>query len=133
MEQLLHDIGGILAVRDVWDVFIYVMFFMTILMLILIPDKNMQPTTLMTIVLLLVVVDKVRPHSPGGAFLIEGFDNGGFGTEIIHMGMAILPYIAGALVRGRTQKERRAMPLGILTGIIGSVYAIAFFMANVPQ
>ena len=132
MEQLLHDIGGILAVRDVWDVFIYVMFFMTLLTMILIPDKNMQPTTLMTIVLLLTIVDKVRPHD-GGAFLIEGFDNGGFGTEIIHMGMAILPYIAGALVRGRTQKERRAMPVGILTGVIGSVYAIAFFMSNVPQ
>ena len=132
MEQLLHDVGGILAVRDIWDVFVYLLFFMTLVMLILIPDKNIQPTTLMTVVLLLLIIDKVRPKN-GGEFLIEGFDNGGFGTLLIHIGIAILPFIAAGLVRGRSQKDRRAMPLGVLTGIIGMVYAFAFFMSNIPQ
>ena len=129
-QQLLQDIGAILAIRDIWDIFIYIIFFMSLVTLVLIPDKNMQSTMLMSLVLLFTVVDKVRPASPNNDFLVPGFDDQGFATFLIHIGMFVFPLIAGTLVRSRSQKGKRAMPLGILTGILGGLYAAAFFFSN---
>ncbi len=130
MEQLLQDIWGVLQYEDIWDLFIYIIFFMSLIMMMLIPDKNLQPTLLMSAVLLFTVIDKVRPETPSNVFFVPGFDDRGFGTFMIHIGMFVFPLIAGALVRGRTDKDKRALPLGILTGIIAGVYTLLFVLEN---
>ncbi|RMG90204.1 MAG: hypothetical protein D6712_00275 [Chloroflexi bacterium] len=134
MQDLLSNIGQVFNIYSPWDVFIYVIFFLSLITLMLIPDKNMQPTLLMSVVLLFCIIDKVRPAAgrpwSTGEFIMPGFDDLGFGTLLIHIGMAIFPIVAGTLIRARSEKQKRGTPMGILTGMIAGVYAIAFFFST---
>ncbi len=130
MEQLLQDIWRIIGPTNMpWDIFIYILFFLSIVVVITIPDKNMQPNVVMWIVLLAVVVDKVR-GSTGGDVILPGFDDRGFGTLMTHVIIAIFPFIAAGLIRGRKRNDKRGIPIAILTGIIGSLYSGLFFFST---
>lgn len=117
----------ILAPNSVADIFIYVIFFLSLLMLALIPDKNQQPTALMTAVVFLAMIDKIRQATD--QLPIEGLDNKGFATLLIHVMLFVFPWIAAALIRGRGRKDKRGMPVGLLIGLIAALYAVGSFLS----
>lgn len=127
MEDILQAVGQILAPNQPLDFFLYAIFILAIAMSFFIPDKNVQPSMLMGIVILCVIIDKVTTSPFGGQIPIPGFD-GGFGTMLIRVGMAILPFMSAGLVRTRGRQSKAAIPLGIVTGIVGSVYLIIFMI-----
>jgi hypothetical protein len=129
MEKLLQDIVAIIRPADVWDVFIYGIFFLSLISLAFIPDKNIQPTMLMSAVLLFALVDKVRKAAGAAQALpIEGLDNNGFATLLLHIGMFVFPMMSAGLLRVRGKQGQQARPLLILTGLVAGIYAVGFFL-----
>jgi hypothetical protein len=113
-----------------WDIFIYLVFFLALATLLFIPDKNLQPSLLMTVVVLATIVDKVRN---AGDLPVPGLDDRGFATLIIHIGMFTLPLLSAGLIRGRGKHDKRAIAPSILTGIIAGVYFIWFQISFNPM
>lgn len=122
MEQVIQ----IIAPSDVWDWFIYGIFFLSLFTLAVIPEKNMQPTLFMTIMLFLALTDKIR-KAAGASIPIPGLENNGFATLMIHIAMFALPVMTAGLVRIRGRKGALSRPLAILTALIAGMYAVGFF------
>lgn len=115
-------IANILLPQNFADIFIYLIFFLSLLMLFFIPEKSQQANYIMFVVLFLAMVDKIRQATD--QIPIEGLDNEGFATLLIHVGLFVLPLIAAGLIRGRGRNDKRGVPVGILIGLIGGLYAV---------
>ena len=115
-------IANILLPQNIADIFIYFVFFMSLLMLFFIPEKSQQSTYLMFFVVFLAVIDKIRQAT--SEIPVEGLDNDGFATMLVHIGMFVLPLIAAGLIRGRGRKDKRGVPIGILIGLLAGLYAV---------
>ena len=121
-------IANILLPQNFADIFIYLIFFLSLLMLALIPEKSQQSTYIMFVVLFFALVDKIRQAT--NDLPIQGLDNEGFATLLIHVGMFVLPLIAAGLIRGRGRNDKRGVPVGILIGLIGGLYAVGTIYAG---
>ncbi len=115
-------IGNILLPQNIADIFIYLVFFLSLLMLALIPEKSQQSNYLMFFVLFLTVIDKIRQST--NDLPIPGLDNQGFATILVHVGMFVFPLMAAGLIRGAGRKDKRGVPVGILIGLIAGLYAV---------
>ena len=103
-------------VNPLWNILVYIVFFLSLVTLLLVPDKNMTSTILMAVVILACVID-----------LLQVFRPGSFGTLILHIGMFALPLIAVGMIRVRAGKPVKAMVPGILSAIFGGLYFFAFW------
>lgn len=115
-------IGDILLPHNIADIFIYLVFFLSLLMLALIPEKSQQSNYLMFFVIFLTVIDKIRQST--NDLPIEGLDNKGFATILVHVGMFVFPLMAAGLIRGAGRKDKRGVPVGILIGLLAGLYAV---------
>ena len=115
-------IKNILLPHNMADIFIYLIFFLSLLMTALIPEKSQQSQYLMFFVLFLAVIDKMRQATTD--LPIEGLDNAGFATLLIHVGMLVFPLMAAGLIRGQGRKDKRGVPVGILIGLLAGLYAV---------
>ncbi len=123
----MEEVLAIIIPDSIADLFIYIIFIMTVITLALVPEKNMIPTMLLTAVLFFCVVDLVRQANPD-SIPIEGFDNTGFATMLIHVGMFVFPLMGGALIRGRARNAKRGLPVAIMAGVLGGLYAAGSFV-----
>lgn len=114
-------IAEILLPGNLADIFIYLIFFGSLLMLAFIPEKSGTSQYMMFFVLFLALIDKVRQATD--QIPIPGLDNDGFATMLIHIGMFVIPLMAAGLIRGRGRNDKRGVPVGILIGMIGGLYA----------
>ena len=115
-------IGNILLPQNMADIFIYLIFFLSLLMLALIPEKSQQSNYLMFFVIFLAVIDKIRQATD--ELPIQGLDNDGFTTLLLHVGMFVFPLMAAGLIRGAGRKDKRGVPVGILIGLLAGLYAV---------
>ena len=49
---------------------------------------------------------------------------------LIHIGMFVFPLMGGALIRGRARNAKRGMPVAILAGVLGGLYAAGSFVVT---
>lgn len=105
----------------IWSIFLYVIFFFSIVTLFLIPDKNMIPTLLIATVLLCAVIAKISLAQTRNSILPPKH----FGTYVINVAMFVLPIIAVGMTRAK--KNRMAAP-AILTAITGGIYFFMFWL-----
>jgi len=115
-------ISDILLPQNIADIFIYLVFFLSLLMLALIPEKSQQSNYLMFLVIFLTVIDKIRQST--NDLPIPGLDNTGFATILVHVGMLVFPLMAAGLIRGAGRNDKRGVPVGILIGLIAGLYAV---------
>lgn len=126
----MEDILNILRPDTLADYFIYGIFLLSLIATAVIPEKNDQASYLMFAVMFCAILDLLRQQ--GANFPIPGFDNQGFATFLIHVIMAIFPFIAAGAIRRRSRKQGAlAVPICLLLGLIGTLYAIGSFL--VPQ
>lgn len=124
----MDEILAILRPDSLGEIIIYVIFFMALLMLFFTPEKNEQANYLTFGIMFCALIDLARGRT-GGPIPIEGFDDTGFGTMLIHIYMAIIPFIIAGLVRIRGRKNRAVVPIALVLGVIGMLYAIGTFIA----
>jgi hypothetical protein len=122
----MEAITNLLIPDSLGDIMIYVIFFCCIIQLVVTPEKNDTPQYLLFAVMAMCAIDLLR-NAAGASFPIDGFDNRGFGTFIMHIAMAIFPMVAGGMTRKQGRKGGMALPMGVLTGIIAGVYAIGAY------
>ncbi len=114
-------VAEILLPGNLADIFIYLIFFLSLLMIAFIPEKSTTSQYMMFFVIFLALMDKVRQATDD--IPIEGLDNDGFATMMIHILMFIFPLMAAGLIRGRGRNDKRGVPIGILIGLIAGLYA----------
>lgn len=111
------------------DVFIYAIFFSTLGVLFTMPEKNEIPLYILFGIILCCILDlmRMRVAATGGKFPIPGSDAKGFFTFLLHIAMAMLPFINAGMIRRRGRKGAAAIPLSILGGIVACLYALLAF------
>lgn len=114
-------IAEILLPGNLADIFIYLIFFGSLLMVAFIPEKSASSQYMMFFVIFCALIDKVRQATD--QIPIPGLDNDGFATMLLHICMFVFPLMAAGLIRGRGRNDKRGVPIGILIGLIGGLYA----------
>jgi hypothetical protein len=116
----------------IWSIMLYILFFLALLTLFKVPDKNMVPTLIMGTVLLFIIVAKLSISANavrGGRPIINNKD---FGMYIINIAIGVLPLIAIGMTRVTSRVNRRSNPAtgpAILTAVVGIVYFFGFWLA----
>jgi hypothetical protein len=108
----------------IWSIMLYVIFFLGLITLFLIPDKNMFPTLLTATVLLLAVVAKVSLASSDPILRRREF-----GMMIINVAMAVLPFIVAGMIRSGKRPSKAPGP-AVLGGIVGMIYFFMFWFTQ---
>jgi uncharacterized membrane protein HdeD (DUF308 family) len=120
-QAIVRALGPGSGTDLIWSIFLYLVFFLGLITLFLIPDKNMVPTLLMAAVVLCAAIAKlslgIRPP------ILQRQE---FGMMIINVLMLIFPVIAVGTIR--TTKKNRASAPAILTALIGGTYFFLFWL-----
>ena len=106
--QLLGPSGGY---GLPWTIFIYLVFFFTLITMLLQGDKALTTVLICAAALLMGLIDKLAIFAPKE-----------FGAMALHAGMFILP----ALVADMTKDAKSRGP-AILAALLGAVYFFAFW------
>jgi uncharacterized membrane protein (UPF0136 family) len=120
MLQLLELGTGLNAL---WSIFLYIIFFFALFTLFTMPDKNMVPTMLIAVVLLCAVIAKISLAASRPIFQERDF-----GMMIINIATSVLPFVVAGMIRRGKSRQVTAVPLAIITGIAGSIYALLFLL-----
>ena len=128
MQSLqLDDILELLAlgsgINALWSIFLYIIFFLALLTLFTMPDKNQVPTLMIAVVLLCAVIAKISIASNDPIFRQRDF-----GMMIINIATGVLPFIVAGMIRRGKTRRTTATPLAIFTGLIGTVYFLMFLV-----
>ena len=100
------------GVALLYDLFLYVIFFLAVIVMFMQSDKQTFPTILMAAVAAFAVISKLGVLTPKS-----------FGTLILNIGMGVLPLIVAGV-----SKAKKSVPLAVITGVIGIVYFIMFWL-----
>lgn len=111
IQEILFRLGPNSGHGLIWNIFIYVIFFLTLVTMLMQGDKALFTTIICAASLLLGVIDKLVIFQPRE-----------FGSMAIHAGMFIFP----ALVAGMT-KDTKSRPPAVLAAIVGAVYFFLFW------
>jgi hypothetical protein len=113
------------------DVFVYALFFVALGILFTMPEKNEFPMYLLFGLIFCCIIDFMRQQviDTGGRFPIPGSEPKGFFTFLLHIAMGMLPFITAGMIRRRGRKGAASIPLAILGGLIGCLYALMAFAA----
>jgi hypothetical protein len=111
LDNILFLLGPNSGEGLIFNIFIYLIFFFTLVTLLLQGDKAMLTVLLCAGALLMGLVDKLSIFEPKE-----------FGAMVLHAGMFIFP----ALVAGMT-KDKKSRPPAVLAAILGAVYFFLFW------
>jgi hypothetical protein len=115
----------------IWSIFLYVIFFLSLITMLNVPNKNMLPTVMVAIVLLCTIVAKLSVSSANVAGSKPIIGKKDFGMFAINAGMVVLPLIAVGMTRVSTRTSKRANKASapaILTSVIAFVYFFMFWL-----
>lgn len=119
-QDILSYLGPSSPPGFIWNIIMYVIFFLALVTMLLQSDKALTPTLLMAVVLAAVVIDKLQIMERQAAPL---FNQPGLWTFLLHCVMFAVPL----LVAGATKAAKSRGP-AILTGIIGGIYLFGYWV-----
>lgn len=130
---MFDDIIAIIRPDTLGDYFIYIIFILSLIQTVVTPEKNNVVTNIAFVVIVCCIFDIIRGSQPNLLNIPEpwGFTDQGFLTFMIHIAMAVLPLVAAGMVRRRGREGALAVPVALLTGGFGILYAVGAFFA--PQ
>jgi hypothetical protein len=111
IQEIIRLLGPNAGLSLPWSIFVYIIFFFTLITMLLQGDKALFTTIICAGSLLLCVVDKLAIFPPDE-----------FGALIIHSGMFLLPGIVAGMTR-----DSKSRPPAILASVVGAVYFFAFW------
>ncbi|WP_119071816.1 hypothetical protein [Aggregatilinea lenta] len=130
MEEIKQMVDALwLTDKIYWDIALYWIFFVNLIILFILPSGSSLQTTITIVVLLCVVIDKVYAFGymfdSGRYTPVRCHETIFFGTYIIR----ILMLVAPLTVAGSTDSDK-VRGIAILAGISGGVYAFARWYAE---
>lgn len=102
------------GINLLYDILLYIMFFLALITMFMQSDKQMFTTLIMAAVAALCVIAKLNVLRPKE-----------FGSLVINAGMFVLPLI----VAGITQAKKSQGP-AIIGGVLGGVYFFLFWVVS---
>lgn len=111
LQEIIRLLGPNAGLALPWSIFVYIIFFFTLITMLLQGDKALLTTIISAASLLLCVVDKLAIFPPDE-----------FGSLVIHAGMFLFPGIVAGMTR-----DAKSRPPAIFACIIGAIYFFAFW------
>jgi hypothetical protein len=111
IQEIIRLLGPNAGLGLVWNIFIYVIFFFTLIAMLLQGDKALLTTIICAASLMLCIVDKLGVIPPDE-----------FGSLVIHAGMFLFPGIVAGMTR-----DAKSRPPAIIACVVGAVYFFAFW------
>jgi hypothetical protein len=136
-----EDIGQLLGPRTgtnlLFDIMLYLLFFLGMVNSLLIPDKQLFQTMLNISVVAVAVLSKLLV----GGTLYDNFADGfvytfppcDFPVLIMNVWMFVIPLIVAGMLRSVKGKKTNAVPVSILMGLIGGAYFFLFWATKQQQ
>jgi hypothetical protein len=114
LQDILSKLAPRGGVELVYDLFLYVIFFLAVIAMFMQSDKQTFPTILLAAVAAFAVIGKLGILTPKS-----------FGTLIINIGMGVIPLIVAGIT-----KAKKSQALVIIGGVLGMVYFIIFWLVS---
>jgi hypothetical protein len=114
LQDILAKLAPRSGVELLYDLFLYVMFFLAVIVMFMQSDKQTFPTILMAAVAACAVIAKLNVLKPKD-----------FATLIINIAMGVVPLIVAGI-----SKAKKSVPLAVIGGVIGVVYFIIFWLVS---
>jgi hypothetical protein len=114
LQDILQKLAPRGGVELLYDLLLYIVFFLGIIVMFMQGDKELLPTMLMALVAGLAVIAKLEIFAPKE-----------FGSLVINAGMFALPLI----VAGITKTKKSQAP-AVITGVFGGIYFFLFWLVS---
>jgi hypothetical protein len=114
LQDILNKLAPRSGVELLYDIFLYIIFFLALITMFMQSDKQLFPTIVMAAVAAMAVLGK-----------LSIFPAKDFGSLIINAGMFVLPLI----VAGITSAKKSQAP-AIFGGILGGLYFFLFWVVS---
>lgn len=111
IQEIIRLLGPNAGQSLIYNIFIYIIFFFTLITLLLQGDKALLTTIIAAGSLVLCVIDKLAIFSPRE-----------FGSLVLHAGMFLLP----GMVAGMT-RDSKSRPPAIMATLVGAVYFFLYW------
>lgn len=111
MQEIIRLLGPNAGLGLVWNIFLYVIFFFTLIAMLLQGDKALLTTIICAASLMLCIIAKLNIFPPRE-----------FGSLVINAGIFLFPGIVAGMTR-----DAKSRPPAILACVIGAVYFFAFW------
>lgn len=110
---------------EIFDVFLYVIFFVGLITMGLIPEKQLFASLLNMSVIGMAIISKLLVGDTVNTSAILAPDH--FATFALNAGMFVVPFIVAGLVRSHKGKPSKAIMPAIFMGIVGGAYFFLFW------
>lgn len=108
--------------QPIWNIMLYLIFFLALLTLLLMPDKNLIPTLLIASTLLAALVAKLSISATRDPV----FEPDSFGQYLVNIVPFVAPILSSGMVRAK--KKSKVVVPSILTAIIGGLFFFGFWL-----
>lgn len=98
----------------VYDILLYIIFVLALIVMFMQSDKQLVPTILAGLVGALAVIAKLNV-----------FDPLAFGALVINAGIFVFPIIVAGIT-----KAKKSQPLAVIAGVLGGVYFFMFWFIS---
>lgn len=115
LELLGPNTGNLL-----WNILLYLIFGLSLLTVLTMPDKNLVPTLIMVGVVMATVIAKLSTSAVPPLLPKKSF-----GMFMLNVAIFVLPLLTAGIVRAR--KKGRTVMLCIVAGILGGMYFFFFW------
>jgi hypothetical protein len=109
---------------EFWNILLYLIFFLALIQLMIMPDKNMPATLLTGFVLLATIIVKL---SLAGGAIAPPLRPREFLIMMLNITTCLFPWLVAGMVRTR-KRSNPVIPLGIFTGILGFVLTFVYWL-----
>ncbi len=133
MNIELSQVGLLLGLGSgqdlIFSLLLYIIFFLALITMLLLPDKNLVATLLIATVMLCAIVAKLSLAS----YFVRGADpilsRGEFGMLAINALMFTFPFIVvGVTRKARLKKDVRSGLPSLICGLMGGVYFFLYWL-----
>ncbi len=114
LNEILARLAPRSGVELLYDIALYIIFFLCLIVMFMQSDKQLVPTILSGMVGALAVIAKLNV-----------FDPKAFGALVINAGIFVFPIIVAGIT-----KAKRSQPLAIIAGVLGGIYFFMFWFIS---
>ncbi len=114
VQEILSKLGPRGGVNLVYDIILYILFILNLIIMFMQSDKQLVPTLFAGLAAALTVVAKLDVLGPKE-----------LGSLIVNAGIFVLPLIIAGITRAK-----KSTPLAVISGLLAAVYFFAFWFFN---
>lgn len=113
-QQIIQRLAPRSGVELIYDILLYIIFFLALIVMFMQSDKQLVPTILAGLVGALAVIAKLNV-----------FDPKAFGSLVINAGIFVFPIIVAGITRAK-----RSQGPAIIAGVLGGIYFFLFWVVS---